>query len=153
MDCDIVREEIKKAGARKSRVVALTTHFLGTVPFSSRGAYSVHFIPRRHVPRFSELTQEEIADLSIPLYKEMQKMAYIAPKNLKFDAVNIAIHSLPFYSVGDPSGFGIVSSYHTHIEIFTGNFPNGRKETYEIPGSKIFVSKVRPKDMGSELRI
>lgn len=155
MDCDIVRDEIKKARAKESRVVALTRHFVGIVPFSSSGVYAAHFIPRRHVSRFSELTQEEIADLAMPLYSEIQKMIGAASGDVIFDAIHVAIHSLPFYSASDlTGGNGITElAYHTHIEMFPTRLPSNRKENYEVPGSRMYVSKVRPKDIGRELRI
>lgn len=154
MYCDIVQDEIKKAGAKMSRVVALTRHFVGIVSFSSSGVYSVNFIPRRHAPRFSELTQEEIADLTTPLYSEIQKMTSAASGNVRFDAINVAVHSLPFYSANDPTFWrGISEACHTYIEMSPGIFPINRKENYGIPGSRMYVSKVRPKDIGRELRI
>ena len=154
IDCDIVREEIKKAGVKKSRVIVLTEHFLGIVPFSSSRVYSAHFIPRRHVARFSELTQQEIGDLAIPLYSEVQKISRVASKNVRFDAVNISFHSLPFYSTREIAGVnGIGEAYHMYVEVSPAMLPINRKENYEIPGSRIYVSKVRPKDTGGELRI
>lgn len=154
MYCDIVQYEIKKADAKMSRVVALTKHFVGVVSFLSNEVYSVHFIPTRHAPRFSELTQEEIADLTTLLYSEIQKMTKAASGKVRFNAINVAIHSLPFYSANDPTFWrGVSEAYHAYIEMSLGIFPIKRNENYGIPGSGMYVSKMQPENIGRELHI
>lgn len=152
--CDIVTEEIKNADDPDSRMVFLTEHHIGFVPFSSSRPYSVHVYPLRHTARLTGFSEEQIRDLATSVWTTMLRTEALAANHGKVDSVNVAIYTPPYINGSSPytKGDQIDRFYHTHLEIFPYPIPKRISESYEIPGSGIFVSAIRPKSTAKSLR-
>jgi UDPglucose--hexose-1-phosphate uridylyltransferase len=58
--CDMVQDELEDG----SRVVYEGDHFVLLVPKASKWSYEMNLLPKRHLPNFVYINEEEIADLA-----------------------------------------------------------------------------------------
>ena len=90
----------------KKRVVFENEEFLAYCPFSSRAAFEIWVLPKKHKPYFERINDEEKIMLAEALQIAISKIY----KALGDPAYNFYIHTSPCGGVDYPH-------YHWHIEI------------------------------------
>jgi len=100
--CDMVEYEIKN----KKRLVFENDEFLAFCPFSSRVAFEVWVVPKKHSPYFERITDEQKMQLADVFGKTLNTMY----KSLNDPPYNFYIHTSPCDGKDYPH-------YHWHIEI------------------------------------
>lgn len=100
--CDIIRQETQE----KDRIISENKYFIAFCPFVSRFPFEIWIMPKKHNPRFCQLTIDEMPFLAEILRDTIIKVKKVFP-HLSY---NYIIHSSP---INDDS---ISDGYHWHIE-------------------------------------
>ena len=90
----------------KKRLIFENDNFLAFCPFSSRAAFEIWVMPKKHKPYFERVTNEEKIDLG----EALQKSVGAIYKTLEDPAYNFYLHTSPCDGKDYPH-------YHWHIEI------------------------------------
>ncbi len=90
----------------KKRIVYENDQFVAFCPFSSRAAFEVWVMPKKHSPYFERITQDE----KMKLAEVFQKALYSIYKALNNPSYNFYIHTAPCDGKDYPH-------FHWHIEI------------------------------------
>jgi UDPglucose--hexose-1-phosphate uridylyltransferase len=90
----------------KKRVIFENDNFLAFCPYSSRAAFEVWVVPKKHTPYFERITEAEKIELAEALQTSINKIY----KALGDPAYNFYIHTSPCDGKDYPH-------YHWHIEI------------------------------------
>lgn len=131
--CDMIEEERRQ----KERLVIDTDHFLAVCPFAARTPFETRVYPKRHMPCFSSINDEEIEELAWVLRNLMLKIY----KCLGNPDYNYVIRSAP---IGDED----TRYLHWYMVIIPRiTTPAG----FEI-GSGIYINSVAPEDSARYLR-
>jgi UDPglucose--hexose-1-phosphate uridylyltransferase len=139
--CDVLSEELKS----RQRIVCQNKHFVAYVPYFARYPYEVHIIPRRHLPRIVDLTEEEQEYLA-GIYLEVL---------VRYD--NLFEISFPNITVFHNAPCGReypVSPFHFHIEFcppLRGPGVLKYMAGFETGAGNI-VNPVRPEEAAASLR-
>lgn len=139
--CDMVKYEISK-----NRIVHENDHFVAFIPFAARFVYETYIVPRRHVARITDFTQEELKSLAA-MHKDMI---------VKFDNLfemsfpNITMmHNAPTEHTPENDDF------HFHIEFYPPlRSPDKLKYLagFESGGGNI-INPVMPEEAAERLRV
>lgn len=100
--CAIIEWETE----RKKRIVFENDNFLAFCPFSSRVAFEVWILPKKHKPYFERITEAEKIELAEALQTSINKIY----RGLEDPAYNFYIHTSPCDGKDYPH-------FHWHIEI------------------------------------
>lgn len=131
--CDIIEEERRQ----KERLIVDSDNFVAFCPFAARMPYETVIFPRRHMPGFASISDEEIDELGLTLRTVLLKIF----NGLENPDYNYVIRSAP---IGDED----VRYLHWQIEIIPKvSTPAG----FEI-GSGIYINTVAPEDSARSLR-
>ena len=90
----------------KKRLLFENDNFLAFCPFSSRAAFEIWVMPKKHKPYFERITNEEKVDLG----EALQKVIYSIYQALDDPPYNFYLHTAPCDGKDYPH-------YHWHIEI------------------------------------
>lgn len=82
MNCDILKMEVKDG----RRIILDSPHFLTFIPYAALSPFHTWIIPKRHSASFSDITDEEIKDLSIQLKTTLFKI-YLGLENPDYNYV------------------------------------------------------------------
>jgi UDPglucose--hexose-1-phosphate uridylyltransferase len=125
-----------ETGDRK-RVIFENDNFVAFCPFSSRAAFEIWVLPKRHMPYFERINNEEKIDLGEALQKAISSIY----KTLEDPAYNFYIHTSPCDGKDYPH-------YHWHIEILphTSTWAG-----FEL-STGIEISTIEPERAAEELR-
>lgn len=131
--CAIVEWELQN----KKRLLFENDSFLVFCPFSSRVAFEVWVMPKKHKPYFERGTNEEKVDLG----EALQKAMYMIWKTLEDPAYNFYLHTSPCDGKDYPY-------YHWHFEILphTATWAG-----FEL-STGIEISTIEPERAAEELR-
>lgn len=139
--CDLVEYEQNK----KIRIVANNDHFVAFIPFFARYVYETYIVPKRHVARITELTNDEVKALA-SIHKDLI---------VKFDNLfqmsfpNITmLHNAPTENKQEYNDF------HFHIEFYPPlRSPDKLKYLagFESGGGNI-INPIMPEDAAPQLR-
>lgn len=131
--CDMIEEERKQ----KERLIIDTDNFLAFCPFAARTPFEARIYPKRHMPCFSSIDNEEIEELAWVLRNLLLKI-YNCLGNPDY---NYVIRSAP---IGDED----TRYLHWYMVIIPKiTTPAG----FEI-GSGIYINSVAPEDSARYLR-
>ena len=131
--CDMIEEERKQ----KERLIIDTYNFLAFCPFAARTPFETRVYPKRHMPCFSSIDDEEIEELAWVLRNLLLKI-YSCLGNPDY---NYVIRSAP---IGDED----TRYLHWYMVIIPKiTTPAG----FEI-GSGIYINSVAPEDSARYLR-
>ena len=131
--CDMIEEERRQ----KERLIIDTDHFLAVCPFAARTPFETRVYPKRHMPCFSSINNEEIEELAWVLRNLLLKI-YKCLGNPDYYYV---IRSAP---IGDED----TRYLHWYMVIIPRiTTPAG----FEI-GSGIYINNVAPEDSARYLR-
>lgn len=131
--CDMIEEERKQ----KERLIIDTDNFLAFCPFAARTPFEARIYPKRHMPSFSSIDNEEIEELAWVLRNLLLKI-YNCLSNPDY---NYVIRSAP---IGDED----TRYLHWYMLIVPKiTTPAG----FEI-GSGIYINSVAPEDSARYLR-
>jgi len=100
--CTIAEWELE----HKKRIVFENDNFLAFCPFSSRAAFEIWVMPKKHKPYFERITNEEKVDLGEALKSAIASIY----STLRDPAYNFYLHTSPCDGKDYPH-------YHWHIEI------------------------------------
>ncbi len=70
--CRTLKDEQKEG----IRVVLETEHFIAFIPYAALSAFHIWIFPKRHVGSFSDISEDEISDLSLNLKTMLAKLYY-----------------------------------------------------------------------------
>lgn len=131
--CSIAEWELEQ----KKRVLFENDNFLAFCPFSSRAAFEIWVMPKKHKPYFERITNEEKVDLGEVLGKSIGMIF----TTLKDPAYNFYLHTSPCDGKDYPH-------YHWHIEILphTATWAG-----FEL-STGIEISTIEPEKAAEELR-
>ena len=131
--CKTLEDELKD----KQRVIVETEHFVSFMPYAALSPFHAWIFPRRHVPSFSEINENEIKDLAINLKKTLGKLYY----GLEDPDFNYSIRSMPINENGK-------QYYHWYVSIVPRvSQPAG----FEL-GSGMFINSALPEASAQFLR-
>ena len=100
--CDVIQQEYQD----KERIVVENKNFVVFCPYVPRYAFECWVLPKRHIPHFFEMSEEEQHDLSLILKEALWRI-----KSCLFNpSYNFFIHTAPVNQE-------YTGSYHWHIEI------------------------------------
>jgi UDPglucose--hexose-1-phosphate uridylyltransferase len=131
--CDVLEKEIEDG----RRIVFENDKFVGFAPFASRVPYELAIYPRRHVPRFENLSEGEF----VPLAEALKDVLGRVRDVLDDPAFNSVIHTSPVST-------GAESRFHWHIEIL----PRITNVAGFEWGSGMYINIVSPEDAARHLR-
>lgn len=139
--CDLVKHEVNT----KKRIVLENDHFVAFIPFFARFVYEVYIVPKRHVARITELSNDEVNALA-SIHKDMI---------VKFDNLfemsfpNITmLHNAPTENRQEYNDF------HFHIEFYPPlRSPDKLKYLagFESGGGNI-INPIMPEEAAGQLR-
>ena len=136
--CDVIRAEKRE----EARVVLENESFIVICPYGSRFPYETRLLPKPHSSVFSDLTDEEINQLSAALRRTLSGLT----ERLGSFPYNFTVHTAPCGSAGGESPDG--GSYHWHLEIMPRlTTPAGFER-----GTDNFINIVSPERAAEELR-
>lgn len=137
---DIVDEELRDG----RRIVAQNATWLAIIPFYARYPYEVHLIPRRHLTKITDFTEDERWGLARILKIILQK----------FD--NLWGFSMPYMMVMHqaPTDGGSYDYYRFHIEFYP---PHRTAQKLKFlagseSGAGVFINDTLPEEKAAELR-
>jgi UDPglucose--hexose-1-phosphate uridylyltransferase len=133
MFCEMIREEM----FQRTRVVAVSQHFVALEYFASATPFSTYIYPLRHMASFGDITAEEVNDLA-RLMKTVLAKLYVGLNNPDF---NYVIRSAPAESAG-------VKYYHWYVSVIPRLT---RVAGFEL-GSGMFINTVLPEAAAEFLR-
>lgn len=103
--CDLVEREIEK----DVRVISKSDRFVALSPFASRYSYETMVVPRKHIPSYPALTEEDLSSLAETiggLFSRYEALFSSMPYNMIF-------HGMPDMALG-----GRKWPYHFHIHVY-----------------------------------
>lgn len=133
MFCEMIREEL----FQRTRVVAVTQHFVAIEYFASATPFSTYIYPLRHMASFGDISASELNDLAGLLRTVLSKL-YVGLNDPDF---NYVIRSAPAESAG-------VKYYHWYVSVIPRLT---RVAGFEL-GSGMFINTVLPEDAAEFLR-
>jgi len=156
MYCDIRDEEKRMSNDSESRFVTKNMDYIAFTPFAPSDQHGIHILPFKHIPRFEDLSDEQIRNLAMIVYESMRRIQIVAKDDRRhFDIVNVVLHSAPNIIKGDKTSqrtrYLLERIYHFHVEISPGQNPM-HGSPYEIPFSGWTIVAGRPKDTAYKLR-
>lgn len=131
--CAVLDEELHA----KSRLVAVTDHFVALEPFASPTPFATHIFPRRHMASFGDISDLEMEDLGRVLRTVLAKLYY----GLQDPDFNYTIRSAPAENRG-------VMYYHWYLSVIPRLT---RVAGFEL-GSGMFINTVLPEVAAGFLR-
>lgn len=132
--CTVIEFEIQK----KSRIIYENVHCVVVCPYASKTAFEMRLFPKKHMPEFTALDDEETASVGDAL-KEALRRIYAG---LNDPSYNFFIHTAPsFDHIQYPE-------YHWHIEILP---KTAIWAGFEI-GTGIEISTIAPESAAEFLR-
>lgn len=131
--CRTVREELE---ARK-RIIVETSHFVAFHPYAALSPFHTWIFPKRHMPSFDDITDQEIVDLASTLKNFLGKL-YHGLGNPDF---NLSIRSIP---TNDRN----TEYFHWYMAIV----PRVSKTAGFEMGSGMFINTVLPEESAAFLR-
>lgn len=131
--CGSIAQEIED----KTRVVALSRHFVTIAPFASSSPFYLHLYPRRHMASFGEITPEEMRDLGQMLRNVLARLFH----GLDDPDFNYTVNSSPSENAG-------VKFYHWYIAVIPRM---ARVAGFEL-GSGMFINTMPPETAAEFLR-
>lgn len=123
--CDMMRQEYED----ENRIIVENIHFLAFCPFVPRFSFECWIVPKKHVPDFGSLLEEEQVHLGAILREVLLRMKV----SLSNPAYNYYLHTAPVNYDGQ-------ESYHWHIEIV----PNVARVAGFEWGTGFYIVKTRP---------
>ncbi len=133
MFCEMIREEM----FQRTRVVAVSEHFVAMEYFASATPFSTYIYPLRHMASFGDISTGELNDLA-GLMKNILAKLYVGLNDPDF---NYVIRSAPAESAG-------VKYYHWYVSIIPRLT---RVAGFEL-GSGMFINTVLPEAAAEFLR-
>ncbi len=131
--CDIIADEL----GQKDRIIVNSSRFAVVCPYASRSPFETRIYPKRHMPSFMSITDEEIRELA-GLLRDTLLRIYLFLGNPDY---NYVIRSSP---VGDED----TRYLHWYLVIIPKiSTPAG----FEI-GSGIYINTVAPEESAKALR-
>jgi len=131
--CKTLEEELKA----KQRIVFETDNFVSFVPYAGAAPFTTWIFPRRHMPSFDMITDEELRDLARNLKRTLQKLYY----GLDNPDFNYTIRSIPVNEKG-------TEYFHWYLTIIPRlTQPAG----FEL-GSGVFINTSLPEESAEYLR-
>ncbi len=131
--CQVNEEEMNE----KTRIVAVTDHFVVLEPFASATPFTTHIYPLRHMATFGEVSPEELVDLGNALRTLLGKL-YFGLDNPDF---NYTVRTAPAENAG-------AKYYHWYISVI----PRLTKVAGFELGSGMFINTVLPEAAAEFLR-
>lgn len=131
--CKILREEL----GHKTRIVFESKHFVSFVLYAALSPFHNWIIPKRHMPSFGEISDEEIEDLAFALKNVLARYYY----GLDDPDFNYVIRSAPV-------GGGANEYYHWYLSIV----PRLTKTAGFELGSGMFINVSVPEEDAKFLR-
>jgi len=131
--CEMNKWELKV----KKRIVFENKHFLAICPFASKSAFQVIISPKKHLPYFEKITEEEKWHLAEVFQKVLSKLY----KGLSDPAHNFYLHNAP-------CDRGKYPSYHWHWTILP---KTSTWAGFEI-GTRMEISTIEPEKAAEYLR-
>lgn len=119
------------------RIVHDTEHFLVHTAYAGKYPFETWILPKRHVIRFADISEEEVTDLAHVLQTALGKIAGC----LHRPSYNFVIHTAPAAEHN-------TRAYHWHLEIFPRFTTLGGFEL----GSAIYINIADPEDAAQCLR-
>lgn len=137
---DVVAEEVRVG----QRIVAQNDTWLALIPFYARYPYELHILPKRHLIKITDFTEQERWDLAKILKVVM----------LKYD--NLWGFSMPYMMVMHqaPTDGQDYDFYRFHIEFYP---PHRTKDKLKFlagseSGAGVFINDTLPEEKAAELR-
>lgn len=138
--CDIIREE-KRFG---SRIVYENASFISLCPYASRFPFEIWLMPKRHMPGYQMVTQQEIIELADCLGITMKRLFL----SLGSPQYNYMLHTEPNKSVPRNPWPDIDAHYHWHFEII----PKLTRVAGFEWGTGLYINPTSPEDAAEFLR-
>jgi UDPglucose--hexose-1-phosphate uridylyltransferase len=123
--------------AADTRIVAATKNFVAFCPYASRFGYEVWIAPRRHQPRYEDVKDSELGELSLLVREVIGRIERAAGQV----AYNYFLHTQPFDMPAH-------DHYHWHIEII----PRLTKVAGFEWSTGCFINPYSPESAASHLR-
>ncbi len=133
MFCQMIQEEQQE----RTRIVAVSEHFVALEPYASPAPFCTHIYPRRHMASFGDVSAVEINDLARMLRSMLAKLYH----GLADPDFNFTIRSAPAENVG-------VKYFHWYLSIIPRLT---RVAGFEL-GSGMFINTVLPEAAAEFLR-
>lgn len=131
--CDMMREELRQG----YRIIAETERFVAFCPFAARSPYEARIYPKRHMPSFVSMKDDELGDMAGILRDLLARLYYC----LDDPDYNFIIRSA---AIGDED----VRYLHWYMVVIPKvSIPAG----FEM-GSGIYINSVAPEDSARALR-
>lgn len=131
--CHSLEDEL----SHKKRVVAQTDKFVSFIPYAALSPFMTWIFPRRHMPSFADINDDEMYDLAAHLKMILAKFYYC----LDDPDFNFTIRSIPVHEKGE-------QYFHWYITVILRiNQPAG----FEL-GSGIFINVALPEESAEFLR-
>jgi UDPglucose--hexose-1-phosphate uridylyltransferase len=134
--CDMVAQELESG----ERVVMENDTFLSFCPYASVSPFEICIIPKEHVSYFSDITKNQVADLS----RVLRGTLALLKEALDDPPYNFVIHTAPF----DATSGMDMNHYHWHIEIV----PKLTKVAGFEWGSGFYINPTPPEEAAAHLR-
>ena len=131
--CKTLEEELKS----KVRLVTETDKFVAFLPYAGAAPFMTWIFPRRHMPSFDEINENETRDLAINLKSTLQKLYY----GLENPDFNYTIRSIPVREKGS-------EYFHWYISII----PRLTQAAGFELGSGVFINTSLPEESAAFLR-
>jgi UDPglucose--hexose-1-phosphate uridylyltransferase len=107
--CDIIKQELSSS----ERIIEETRHFLVMAPFAPRFPFETWIYPRKHCCCYTEITQEEIMDLSRALKNTLRRLGVV----LTNPPYNFMLYSAPNRVPRSGHWHTLEDDFHWHLEI------------------------------------
>ena len=106
--CDIMKSELRL----KDRLVYESEHFVVISAYASRKPFETWIVPKKHSPRFEDLTSSEIRHLAYVLKVTLAQLY----TKLSDPPLNFYVHTMPYERTKEGSLES--GSYHWHLTVF-----------------------------------
>ena len=130
--CDILQDELRQ----KDRVFSVTDHIVAFAPYASRLPFEMRIMPRRHSFSFTEVTDEELTDLSSVLKRTVGSLYRL----LEDPPFNLVLHTAPNLLPQRGYWETIKDDYHWFMELI----PRVKRTDGFEWGSGFFINPVAP---------
>ena len=138
---DLVKHELEVG----TRIVYENKHFVAFIPFFARFVYETYIVPKRHVARISDLTEEEVK-----AFAEIHHAVIV-----KFDNLyNFSFPNITMLQNAPTDGKPDSEIFHFHVEFYPPmRAPDKLKYLagFESGGGNI-VNPVRPEEAAEKMR-
>jgi UDPglucose--hexose-1-phosphate uridylyltransferase len=139
--CDLLKHEL----SGKARIICENEHFVAFIPFFARFVYETYIIPRRCVPRITDLTALEIKALA-SIHKDMI---------VKFDNLfEMSFPNITMLHNAPTENKPVYNNFHFHIEFYPPlRSPDKLKYLagFESGGGNI-INPVMPEEAAGKLK-